>query len=204
MIGFIALALMVVLALAGCYLLGTRGAMLQLVAAALLVGGAGYALQGRPSLPAADAVEGRQKVAMPTAPLRRAFFGEFTAAGRWLTIADSYTRRGDSSRAVGILRSAVRQHPGDSELWIGLGNALVDHAGGLTPAAQLAYSRAIELAPNHPAPRYFLGLALVRSGDARSAAAVWQGILGEAPANASWRPIVEDSLAALQPRSRTS
>jgi cytochrome c-type biogenesis protein CcmH len=203
-IGFVMLAAVGLAAFAGLYALRLRGALLQLAGAALLIGGAGYALQGRPALPGASAPQAVDRMALPTAALRKAFFGEFSGAERWLIIADSYTRRGDTGRAVGILRSAVREHPRSPELWIGLGNALVDHAGELTPASQLAYSRALELAPGHPAPRYFLGLALVRSGDPRSAAGLWHSILVDAPADASWRPIIEDSLAALRPRARTS
>ena len=40
---------------------------------------------------------------------------------------------GDTEEAVGILQNAVNRYPGDEQLWIGLGNALVDHARGLTP-----------------------------------------------------------------------
>jgi cytochrome c-type biogenesis protein CcmH/NrfG len=68
----------------------------------------------------------------------------------------------------------------------------------MTPAADLAYSRAAELAPGHPAPVFFMGLALARSGDGASAVAMWRSLLASAPANASWRPVVEDALAAVQ------
>jgi cytochrome c-type biogenesis protein CcmH len=62
------------------------------------------------------------------------------------------------------LQNAVGKYPGDAQLWIGLGNALVDHAHGLTPPAEFAYKRAAELAPGHPAAPFFYGLALARSG----------------------------------------
>jgi cytochrome c-type biogenesis protein CcmH/NrfG len=42
----------------------------------------------------------------------------------------------------------------------GLGNALVLHADGMmTPAAELAFQRAAKLAPDHPGPKFFYGLA---------------------------------------------
>ncbi len=73
----------------------------------------------------------------------------------------------------------------------------------LTPASDLAFRRAIELAPDHPAPRFFYGLALARSGDVENALALWREILAEAPADASWRPVVEDAVAAISgPRQR--
>ena len=97
----------------------------------------------------------------------------------------------------------MREHPGDFTLWVGLGNALADQAGTLTPASELAFKRAAELAPGHPAPRFFFGLALARSGDPQDAVTIWRGILADAPANASWRPIVEDAIRAVeQPPAR--
>jgi cytochrome c-type biogenesis protein CcmH len=135
--------------------------------------------------------------------MRHAFFGQFTGAESWLRISEALASRGNTKDAVGALRSAVREHPDDPVLWIGLGNALVDHSRGLTPASQFAYERAAELAPGHPAPAFFMGLALARSGDRASAVALWKEILAAAPAEAEWRPLVEDAVAALEePRPR--
>ena len=78
------------------------------------------------------------------------------------------------------------------------GQRPVDHAGMITPAAQFSYERAMKLAPGHPAAPFFLGLALVRSGDRAGALALWRQILSEAPAEASWRPLVEDAVVALE------
>jgi cytochrome c-type biogenesis protein CcmH len=106
-------------------------------------------------------------------------------------------RDGQSEDAVGILQNAVKKYPGDPQLWIGLGNALVDHARGLTPPAEFAYKRAEQMAPGHPGAPFFYGLALARSGDREGAVAMWQQILTTAPKNASWRPLVEQGVAAL-------
>lgn len=187
--------------LAALWAMGMRGGLLQAAAAALLFGAAGYATQGRPDLPAAPARAAAAQEHIPLTHLRETFFGRFGGARHWQLIADSYTRRGSTAGAVGVLRSAVREHPRDMTLWVGLGNALVDHAGMLTPAAELAYARAAELAPGHPAPPFFLGLALARSGDSAGALALWRQILAEAPADASWRPLVEDAVAALSPHA---
>jgi cytochrome c-type biogenesis protein CcmH/NrfG len=97
----------------------------------------------------------------------------------------------------------VRRYPGDPQLWISLGNALVDHSRGLTPPAELAFRRAEEVAPGYPAARFFYGLALARSGDRDGAVKLWREILAEAPADASWRPLVEQGVAVVsaEPRS---
>ena len=198
MSGWLALAALMALCLAAFRLLGLRAAMLQLGAAALLIGASGYALQGRPGLPGSPRAEAAARQVIPLTGAREAFFGEFTRSGHWLLLSDSMARRGDTGDAAGILRSAVREHPRDAALWVGLGNALVDHAGVLTPAAQLAYERAAELAPGHPAAPFFFGLALARSGDRAGALALWREVLSDAPADAGWRPLVEDAVAALE------
>ena len=198
MMGWLALAACLGGALVALRMLGLRGAMLRLAAAALFVGAAGYALQGRPALPGSPRKAGASSQAIPLGNARRAFFGELGGSSHWLMLSDSMAVRGKTADAAGILRSAVREHPGDPVLWIGLGNALVDHVGVLTPAAQLAYERAAALSPGHPAPGFFYGIALARSGDRASAVRMWQQILADAPADAGWRPLVEDAVAALQ------
>jgi cytochrome c-type biogenesis protein CcmH len=198
--GWLVLAALIALGIGAFRLLGLRGPMLQLAAAALLIGASGYALQGRPSLSGSPRAAAASRQVIPLTGPRDAFFGEFTPSGHWLLLSDSMARRGDTADAAGILRSAVREHPRDVALWVGLGNALVDHASVLTPAAQLAYERAMELAPGHPAAPFFYGLALARSGDRAGALAVWRKLLSEAPADASWRPLVEDAVAALSPK----
>ena len=198
MSGWLILAALVALGVGAFRLVGLRGPLLQLAAAALLVGSAGYALQGRPGLAGSPRAAAASREIVPLTGARNAFFGEFTRSGHWLLMSDSMARKGNTADAAGLLRSAVREHPNDPALWVGLGNALVDHSGMLTPAAELAYRRAAELAPRHPAAPFFYGLALARSGDRGNAVMLWRQILAEAPAEASWRPLVEDSIAALE------
>ena len=204
MSGWFALLLLIGATLAVFWLLRVRGAMLQLVGAALLFGAAGYAFLGRPGLASAPRATEQRQAPIPLTNLRHAFFGRFTPTEHWLVISESLARRGKTQDAAGVLQSAVREHPGDPALWIGLGNALADHAGTLTPASELAYRRAIELSPDYPAPRFFYGLALARSGDGKAAINLWQQIFAEAPADASWRPLVEDAIAALEGPRRQS
>lgn len=200
MSGWAILAAWLALSFAAFWLLGLRGPMLKLAAAALLVGASGYAMQGRPGLAGSPRIATASRQVIPLTAARHAFFGDFTGSEHWLLMSEAMARRGNTADAAGILRSAVREHPGDPQLWIGLGNALVDHAGVLTPAAEFAYRQAEELAPVHPAPPFFLGLALARSGDRVAAVRLWNQMLADAPADASWRPLVEDAVAALEPR----
>ena len=176
-------------------------ASLQFLGAALLLALAGYAWQGRPAL------EGRPKPPperqrLPDsdfAETRRDMLGSFDSASRWLTMAESYQRSGDTRGGADIIRSGLKQHPRDADLWVGLGNALVLHADGMmTPAAQLAFRRAEEIAPGHPGPRFFYGLGLAQSGRFDEAERIWREVLASAPADASWRPMVEERLAMIE------
>jgi cytochrome c-type biogenesis protein CcmH len=195
--GLAVLLLLIALSLAALWLLGVRGGLLKATAAALFVGAIGYAVQGQPDLPGAPAQSTEAANVLPLAEARRAFFGRFTPEETWLGMSEALARDGQGADAVGILQNAVRRYPNDPQLWIGLGNALVDHARGLTPPAEFAYRKAAELAPGHPAAPFFYGLALARSGDRQGAVAIWKRILAKAPADASWRPLVEQGVAAL-------
>lgn len=195
--GWLLLIVLIALSLAALWLLRLRGPWLKAVAAALLLGASGYALQGRPDLNGAPAPGRDAQQALSLTNARHAFFGNFTSAETWLRMSEALASRGSSADAVNILQNAVRRYPGDAQLWVGLGNALVDHAGGLTAPADLAFQRAAAIAPGYPGPRFFYGLALARSGDRGGAIAIWQTLLLDAPADAEWRPLVEQGIAAL-------
>ena len=195
--GWIILLLLIAATLGVLWLMRVRGGLLTASAAALLLGASGYALQGRPNLPGSPSVAGEVRDVLPLTEARHAFFGNFTPAESWLRMSEALARDGESTDAVGILQNAVKRYPGDPQLWIGLGNALVDHAHGLTPPAELAYRRAEQVAPGHPAAPFFYGLALARSGDRQGAVQLWKKILETAPPKADWRPLVEQGVAAL-------
>lgn len=195
--------ILALLVLAGCalaWVLGARGGFLTGTAAALVFGAAGYALQGSPGLAGSPARGSAARDVFPLTEARHAFFGQFTAAESWLRISEALARDGEFADSVGVLQNAAKRYPGDAQLWIGLGNALVDQGRGVTPPAELAFRRAAEIAPGHPAPAFFYGLALARSGDREGALTLWRSVLADAPPNASWRPLVEQGVTALSQR----
>jgi len=176
------------------------GAGLQFLAAGLLVAFAGYAWQGRPGLEGSPKrpPERQRLPDSDFAETRRDMLGHFDRAASWMSIAESYQRRGDTQGGADIIRNALRRGPRDADLWVGLGSAIVLHADGMmTPAAQLAFRRAQEIAPGHPGPRFFYGLALAQSGRLDEAERLWRELLAAAPADASWRPMVEERLEML-------
>ena len=197
MMGFAWLALIAAATISLLWLMKLRGPLLTLAAAAIAFGCAGYAWQGRPDLAGVPRTAGERGPPMSLAGARVTLMGQFDRSDSWLIMSDNFTARGNSMNAVGILRSAVREHPRDYKLWVGLGNALVDHGRGLNPAARLAFANAAALAPDYPGPPFFLGLAEARSGNPAEAIRLWRDLLARAPADASWRPMVEDAVLAI-------
>ncbi len=171
-----------------------------LFAAALLFGLAGYALQGSPGLagaPKMAAVDNAESN-FALVDARRQMFDPDMVPSRYVTVADGFARRGKFEDAAGLLSGAVSENPNDGEAWLALGNALVEHANGtLTPASLYAYGQAEKVLPGHPGAPYFLGVALIRSGRAGDARALWAETLANAPADAPWRPQLEERLARL-------
>jgi cytochrome c-type biogenesis protein CcmH len=163
----------------------------EITGAALVLGLAGYAAQGSPGLPG-QPTQPRETVATGQAALieTRKALGEESAGGSsFLITADALARQGQFATAAGLLRAAMRKTPDDPDLWIALGNALVGHADGtITPAGLYAYRRAAEIAPGHPGPPFFTGLALAQSGRFEDARAIWAELLAKpGNADAPWR-----------------
>lgn len=171
------------------------------VAAALLLGLAGYALQGRPTEPGSPVAPRAEPASFDeTQAETRAKMGgqRFGSAAQWLVAADGAMRAGVPQAAVTYIKSGLKEHPRDPDLWVGLGNALIVHNGGqVSPAATFAFQKAAEIAPQHPGPPFFMGLALAQSGQFAQARAIWTELLTRAPADAPWRADLESRLAQL-------
>lgn len=167
-----------------------RGAW-ELVGAALLLGLSGYALQGRPGYAGSPTPPRESREATDAAMIeaRRAMGDRYSPGANFLITADALARQGQFAAAAGLLRGAARQYPDDPDLWVAMGNALVGHAGGaMSPAALHAFRRAAAIAPDHPGPPFFTGLAFAQAGDFAQARRIWQE-LAERPGHedAPWR-----------------
>ena len=172
----------------------------ELVGAALLLGVAGYALQGHPAQPGAPKapVETAETAGAELVKQRQAMGASFGSGQQWLIIADGLSRRGQHGSAAQILRSAVRQNPRDPDLWVAMGNALVGHSDGfISPAAQFAFQRAATIAPAHPGPPFFMGLALAQSGRLVEARTIWAQLASQAPPDAPWKADLDERLVRL-------
>ncbi|EKU77113.1 MULTISPECIES: tetratricopeptide repeat protein [Sphingobium] len=173
----------------------------EIVAAALLVGLAGYAWQGHPGLAGAPRQVAAEKEAQfdeKLAERRRSLAERYGPAGQWLIMSDSYGRRGLTKEAANILLSGLKQTPEDANLWLGMGNALVAHADGVVaPAADYAYRQALRLDPEGPAPRYFYGLALAQAGQLDAARKQWLPLAQSAPEGSKIKAELQANIARI-------
>jgi cytochrome c-type biogenesis protein CcmH/NrfG len=190
------LAVLVVLGLA----LRHSAARVMPVAAVLLLGALGYGWQGHPQMAGAPAPTPPSSTSDEAAVEREAdALARKTANGEELfALSLALEQKGDYRMASALLGQLVRREPTNADHWVGLGNALVLHAGGLvTPAANLAFDRALVLAPEHPGPAFFKGLGLAQMGQYDEAAKMWRDLLARSPADAPWRGDLEQRLAMI-------
>jgi cytochrome c-type biogenesis protein CcmH/NrfG len=182
------------------------GPTLQLMASALLLGIAGYAWQGNPSLAGHPAAPNADVMLPDTAfaTERAKLMGRFGNEAQWLDFADALHRAGLDQEAVIAIKSGLAKFPNSADLWVGLGNALVTHGGGMmSPSAQFAFDRAAQIAPDHPGPPFFMGLAYAQAGQIDKAEAVWRALLAKTPPDAPWRADLEQRLSVIaQARAR--
>ncbi len=200
MTGWITLAAIGAAACAGLWALRLPRGLWSFAGAALMLGAAGYALQARPDLPGAPVVAAKQAQGddLMLRELRGAMFGRFTYIDNYLFLADSLVRGGDPEKAAKVMLGAVNASPRDMALWTWLGVTLAEADGRtVSPAAGVAFRRAIALAPRHPGPRFFQGLAYVRAEQFAAARPYWADALKLTPASASYRGEIATRLALL-------
>lgn len=118
----------------------------------------------------------------------------------WDVIAPVYMRAGRFTDAVRARANALRLLGATAAREADLGEALVAAANGIVTAeAKSAFERALKLDPAETKSRYFAGLAAEQDGKPQEAARIWRDILSNAPADAPYRPLIQSSLARLDP-----
>lgn len=173
----------------------------EAIGAALMLGIAGYALQGSPAQPGAPkeaAVQTREGAAALVAARQELARDGGANSSSWVMISDALARNGQYSDAAGVVLGAVEKDPKNADAWLALGNYLMGHTEGvLSPAALYAYRRAAEADPLHPGPGFFMGLALAQNGRLAEGRAMWADLLARAPKDAPWRADLEARLKRL-------
>lgn len=200
-IGLVLAVLLAGAAFGALALAGTPRALWPVAGGALMLGAAGYAWQGRPQQAGSPARPEAEGVAVPAAltDLRERMMGRFTADAAFYTASDALLRAGDRDAAAQVMLGGVSSLPRSYMLWTGLGSTLAIHDGGqVSPASLLAFRQAIRLAPEHPAPWFYLGLAYLQAGEPERAKRLWRRALALCPPGASYRRDVAVLLAVLE------
>jgi len=199
MMGWVALAILGAAAFGAARLFGVPRDLGAFVGAALMLGAAGYALQARPGLPANPATATARTVEVDPglSDLRLRMFGRHTTAESLFYASDALLRSGSPNSAIALLLGGVNSNPQDAAVWTALGAAYAAHDGdSVSPAARFAFQRALKVAPRHPGPPFFLGAALVRSGEFREARRWWMQAFVLSP-DVSYRAEISERLALL-------
>ena len=173
----------------------------------MAIGGGTYLLLGRPEL-ALRASRGpdTQDIGSLVAPLVEHLHKApndargWTMLGRlYLTIEDPQDAAKALGRAIELSRASKTE---SAELYSAYGEAIVRLSAGAVPMeAEVAFARALQLDPKDQAACYFLGFAYAARGQNTKAIALWQSLLKDAPANASYRQELIDRIAALSASS---
>ena len=114
----------------------------------------------------------------------------------WSVLAPVLVRLGRYEEAIRAQRNSITYNGDSAERRSDLGEALSASANGVvTSEAKAEFERAVALNADEPKAGYFLGLAAEQDGRNADAASIWRALLARAPADASWRPLVQAALA---------
>ncbi|MDB5695371.1 MAG: hypothetical protein JWN21_914 [Sphingomonas bacterium] len=197
--GWLTLLALAAAAMLALVALGVRRPLWSLAGAGLMLGATGYALQGRPALPAQPArgvaaIAGDDPALLS---LRDQMLGRNNTAAAYMIAADAMQRSGEKRAAVQAVLGGLRRYRESLLLWVGLGNVLTAHDGKLSAPALFAFDQAARLAPSHPAPPFWRGLAHIRAGEFAAARPFWARALALTPEGVTYRREIAQRLAVL-------
>ena len=114
----------------------------------------------------------------------------------WSVAAPVYLRLGEADKAVAAYRNTLRLGPPSAEKQAGLGEALVQKAGGeVTEEARQVFQQALALEPDLPAARFYLALGLSQAGRYAEAKEAWAALIAASPQGAPWLNLAQGALS---------
>lgn len=167
-----------------------------------------YAMQGKPGMPAYPVAERRapptlegtrlaEAIALVEARLR-----QHPEDGQgWDVIAPIYLRLGRYDDAVDAFSRAIRLLGETPKRLAGFAEASILASNGIIgEPARKAYEKLAKVDPAAIEPRFWLAMAKEQNGELAAAAADYRKLLADAPADAPWRAMVEERIAAVAAR----
>ena len=119
----------------------------------------------------------------------------------WERIGQIYFEAQRYDDAVRALGQAMQLLGESAERLANIGEAMTQGNGGIvSQQAHALFVRANQLDPALVQARFYMALALEQDGALEKSATAWRTILEGAPAQAFWRPVVEQRLAAVTAR----
>lgn len=119
----------------------------------------------------------------------------------WDVIAPVYLRMGAFAKAIDAYARAMRILGETPKRLAGFAEATVlANDGTVTEAAREAWEKLARLDPARPEPRFWLAMAKEQAGSLEEAAAEYKALLAGAEADAPWRPLLEERIAAIEAR----
>lgn len=176
-------------------------ALVALVAVPMIAAGL-YIKWGSPNLPGAplaarlDASPDQRSIESMVAQVEAHLERNPDDGRGWDVVAPVYMRMGRYNDAVRARANALRLLGASADREADLGEAMVAAGNSIVTAdAKASFERALKIDPNHLKAQYFVGLAAEQDGRPAEAAQIWRAMLTRAPADAPFRPLVQQSLA---------
>ena len=105
----------------------------------------------------------------------------------WTLLARSLATLGRHGEAVAAYGKLADLQPGNADWHVEKAEALVRMGNGaVSPAALLAFEQAAALAPGHPAPQFYFGLAASQAGNIERAHEIWTRLAETSDPDAPW------------------
>jgi cytochrome c-type biogenesis protein CcmH len=113
----------------------------------------------------------------------------------WKVLAPVLLRLGRYDDAVRAYRNSITYSGDSASSRADLGEAIAAAAGGVVTAeAKGEFEHALALDAGDAKASYFLGVAAEQDGRKDEAATIWRAMLEKAPADAPWRPLLQEAL----------
>jgi cytochrome c-type biogenesis protein CcmH len=181
------------------FALGVTRRLGTIVGTALMLGATGFAVQSARHQPGKSVATDATPITVDPGMVafRTAVFAPTPDDTLALASADGRLADGNPRAAAQGLARELALRPRDAVLWTHLGYVLALHDRGVSPAAKLAFRRALALGAGTPGPAFFLGMAQVDAGDLAAARPSWTYALSVAPRDAPYRSDIAERIAAL-------